>query len=243
MARTVRDAAILLTAMTGIDPDDPAMANAQIRHDYSANLTADGLNGKRIGVIRSYWGAGSNPDVETLYQASIDAMRGAGAEVVDDLTYKAGDLYKARNEVLLYEFRNDLNNYLQNSGAPVTNLAELIAFNEANADKVMPHFGQETFKNAEEKGPLTDETYLAALELSKELSRGIIISLMQEHELDALIAPTNGPSWKIDHVNGDSFGLGSSSLAAVSGYPNITVPMGFVSGPAGWLVFHGKTLE
>ncbi len=230
MARTVRDAAILLTAMTGVDPDDDATADAEIQHDYAANLTADALVGKRIGVIRSYWGAGSHPGVEAVYSDTIEALRDAGAEIVDDLEYETGDMYDAEYEVLLYEFKADLNRYLESSAAPVGSLAELIAYNDANADAVMPYFGQEIFLEAEEKGDLTDEAYLSALEESKAISQRIIGELVQEHDLDALIAPTNGPSWKIDLVNGDSFGIGSSSLAAISGYPAITVPAGFVSG-------------
>ena len=240
MARTVRDAAILLTAMTGIDPADAAMPQAETHHDYSANLTADGLSGKRIGVLRSYPGAGSHPDVDTIYETNIEVLREAGAEIVDDLEYETGDMYAAEYEVLLYEFKSDLNRYLAESNAPAGDLAELIAYNDANRDSVMPHFGQEIFLLAEEKGPLTDEGYRTALEQSKALSRSIIDELMQEHALDALIAPTNGPAWKIDHVNGDSFNIGSSSLAAISGYPNISVPMGFVSGLPIGLSFTGK---
>ncbi len=230
MGRSVRDAAILLTAMTGIDPDDPATADAEVHQDYSANLTADSLNGKRIGVIRSWYGAGSDQRVEDIYEASIEKLREAGAVIVDDIKIEAGDMYDAEYQVLLYEFRADLNAYLEKSGAPVQSLADLIAYDDTNAATVMPIFGQEIFLEAEAKGPLTDEEYLTALETSKRISRSEIDGLLAKHELDALISPTNGPSWLIDHINGDSFGIGSSSLAAISGYPSITVPAGFVAG-------------
>jgi amidase len=240
MARSVRDAAILLTAMTGIDAEDPATSAAEIHHDYSANLTADGLSGKRIGVIRSYYGAGSNPKVEAIYDASIAALEAQGAQIVDDIHIAIGEMYDDENEVFLYELKADLDAYFNASGAPVESLADVIAFNKAHADTVMPIFGQDYFLLAQEKGPLTEAAYLAALENSKQAARTGIDSALDDNKLDALIAPTNGPAWMIDHVNGDTFSIGSSSLAAVSGYPNITVPAGFVSGLPIGLSFIGK---
>ena len=240
MARSVRDAAILLTAMTGIDADDPVTAAAEIHHDYSANLTADGLSGKRIGVIRSYYGAGSDPGVEKVLEASIAALKAQGAEIVDDIHIAIGDMYEDEDTVFLYELKADLAAYFNTSGAPVESLADVIAFNKAHADTVMPFFGQDYFLLAQESGPLTDEAYQAALENSKRAARAGIDGALNEDELDALIAPTNGPAWMIDHVNGDTFSVGSSSLAAVSGYPNITVPAGFVSGLPIGLSFIGK---
>jgi amidase len=240
MARTVRDAAILLTAMTGTDPDDSATADAETHHDYSANLAADALNGKRLGVIRSWHGAGSDQRVDDIYTASIEKLKEAGAVIIDDIKIEPGDMFDAEYEVLLYEFRADLNIYLENSGAPVQSLAELIVYNDANAATVMPIFGQEILIDAEAKGPLTDEAYLTALKTSKNISQSAIDELIEEHELDALISPTNGPAWLIDHINGDSFGIGSSSLAAISGYPSITVPAGFVSGLPIGLTFISK---
>ena len=240
MARSVRDAAILLTAMTGIDADDPVTAAAEIHHDYSANLTADGLSGKRIGVIRSYYGAGSDPGVEEVFEASIAALKAQGAEIVDDIHIAIGDMYDDEDTVFLYELKADLAAYFNTSGAPVESLADVIAFNKAHADTVMPIFGQDYFLLAQESGPLTDEAYQAALENSKRAARAGIDGALKEDELDALIAPTNGPAWMIDHVNGDTFSVGSSSLAAVSGYPNITVPAGFVSGLPIGLSFIGK---
>lgn len=240
MGRNVRDAAILLTAITGTDPDDPATSDAETHHDYSASLTADALNGKRIGVIRAWYGEGTHPGVDAIYQSNIDTMREAGATIIDDIKIDTGEMGDASYEVLLYEFRADLNSYLHNSSAPVQSLADLIEYNSARADTVMPIFGQEIFLLAEAKGPLTDEAYLSALETSKRIARNSIDQLFEEHALDALIAPSNGPAWLIDHINGDSFGIGSSSLAAISGYPNITVPAGFVSGMPVGLSFMGK---
>ena len=230
MARSVRDAAILLTAMTGVDADDPAMASAPDLIDYSSNLTADGLRGKRIGVLRSYYGAGSSPHVEKVFDASIEALRAQGAEIIDPIEIDADEMYAAEYEVLLYEFRADLNSYLEKSGAPIGNLDELIRFNDANADTVMPIFGQDIVIEANAKGPLTEPAYLEALETSKQTAKAAIDSAISTHDLDALIAPTNAPAWMIDHVNGDTSGVGSSSLAAVSGYPAVTVPAGFAAG-------------
>jgi amidase len=241
MARSVRDAAILLTAMTGVDAEDPATAAAEIHHDYSANLTADGLSGKRIGVLRSYDGAGSNPKVEEIYEASIAALKAQGAVIVDDINIETGNMYDDENEVFLYELKADLEAYFEASGAPVDTLADVIAFNKAHADTVMPIFGQDYFLLSQEKGPLTDEAYLEALADSRRAARAGIDGALDEHSLDALIAPTNGPAWMIDHVNGDSGSIFSSSLAAVSGYPNITVPAGFVSGLPIGLSFIGKS--
>ncbi len=239
MARSVRDAAILLTAMTGIDSDDAETIKAEVHYDYSANLTADALNGKRIGVIRSYHGAGSNTRVDAILDASVAAMQANGATMVD-VTFDGGNMGDAEYEVLLYEFRADLNAYLEKSEAPVQSLADLIEFNTTNADAVMPDFGQEIFLAAEMKGPLTDAAYLEALRTSKRIAQSGIDDLIDEHQLDALIAPSNGPAWMIDPVNGDNFSISSSSLAAVSGYPSITVPAGFVAGLPIGLSFIGK---
>ena len=228
------------SAMTGTDTDDAATSKAVSHHDYSANLTADALRGKRIGIIRSWYGAGSNPDVDAIYQTSIEKLQEAGAILVDDINIDADAMYEPEYEVLLYEFRSDLNAYLESSGAPVRSLSDLIAYNNANKESVMPWFGQEIFLEADAKGPLTDEAYLAALETSKRIARSGIDTIMDEKELDALIAPTNGPARPIDLINGDASGIGSSSLAAVSGYPSITVPAGFVSGMPVGLSFMGK---
>ncbi|MGI9235739.1 MAG: amidase [Woeseiaceae bacterium] len=240
MARSVRDAALLLNAMTGIDADDPATAQAEIHHDYSANLTADGARDRRIGVIRSYKGAGSNPDVKAILEASVEALRQNGAEIFDDIDYETSNMHDSEYAVLLYEFHADLNSYLESSNAPIKNLAELIAFNEAHAETIMPIFGQDIFLQSEQKGPLTDPAYLEALATSKREAKTAINGAMDALNLDALLVPTNGPAWVIDHVNGDNYQIGSSALAAISGYPSITVPAGQIAGLPVGISFIGK---
>ena len=234
MARSVRDAAILLDAIAAQDPADAATVELNAAPvDYAGSLSTDGLAERRIGVIRSYYGAGSHPGVETILTESIAALRNAGAVIVDDIEFDPASLdamWTAEGDVLSYEFKADLAAYFQNSEAPLRSLAEVIEFNDANADIVMPFFGQERMLEAEEKGPLTDSQYLDAVATGRRLARNIIDRALAEHDLDALIAPTNGPAWLTDHVNGDSFHISSSSYAAVAGYPNVTVPAGFVFG-------------
>jgi len=231
MARTVRDAAILLGAMTGTDAADSlSAAYGAVPGDFTANLAADALDGKRIGVIRSYYGSGSNPEVEAVLSASIAALRAQGSEIVDGIHLQTEDMGDAEGVVLDYEFKADLALYFENSGAPFKTLADIIEYNKANAETVMPIFGQDRMLSADEAGELTDQAYLDALEASKRISQNAIDAMLNEHDLDVLIAPTNGPAWMTDHVNGDSFHISSSSFAAVSGYPNVTVPAGFASG-------------
>jgi amidase len=227
MARSVADAAALLSVLAGADPADTTTAAAapHIEPDYTAFLDADGLDGARIGVLRaSHWG--DSPDVDRIADAAVEAMRSAGAVIVDSLGLPGGyggDEYT----VLLYDFRHDLNEYLAaHPTAPVESLAEVVAFNEANAEASMPWFGQEILEMAEAKGPLTDSTYRAALARSRGRARAQLDSLFDAHDLDALVAPTGGPAWTIDLVNGDHFTTSSSQPAAVSGYPNVTVPAG-----------------
>ena len=241
MGRTVRDAAILLGAMTGSDSNDPANATyPEAPASFVDNLSADALRGKRIGVIRSFHGAKSNRRVEIVLRSSIRAMKKRGATIVDDLEIDFEGVSAAEGIVLMHEFKADLAKYLQESGAPLKTLEEIIAFNEANADTVMPIFGQERMLASNESGDLDSPEYLDALALSKERSRAALDRAMQEHNLDVLIAPTNGPAWLIDHKNGDAYHIGSSSYAAVSGYPNVTVPAGFVTGLPVGLSFIGS---
>ncbi len=231
MARTVRDAALMLNAMSAADVSDPTSADRpESTPDYAAGLSATSLAGKRIGVLRSYFGAGINPYVEEVFENAIEALRAQGAEIVDPIMIDTEGLDAAEYEVLLYEFKADLNAYLAGSGAPLKSLAQIIEFNTANAETVMPFFGQEIMEVAEGKGPLTEQDYVKALETSKHVATAGIDSALQEHDLDALVAPTNGPAWMTDHVNTDHFSISSSSLAAVSGYGSITVPAGFVFG-------------
>jgi amidase len=241
MARSVRDAAMLLTALTGRDEEDPATLDAPDgRIDYTANLAADGLAGKRIGIIRSYHGAGDNPNVADILDSSIDLMSAEGAEIIDRIELDTAGAGDAEYEVLLYEFKTDLAAYLERSEAPVRSLDEIIAFNAAHAETVMPHFGQEILLAANAKGGLDSEAYRKALADSKRITQEALDEVFERHRLDALVAITNGPAWKTDHVTGDHFSIGSSSYAAISGYPNVSVPAGFVAGLPIGLSFIGQ---
>lgn len=232
MARTVTDAAILLGVMTGIDATDQATAasRGRSRNDYREFLRDDGLRGARIGVARNYFGFNSH--VDGALQLAIDAMKSAGAVVVDPVEFPTrGKFDDAEFEVLLYEFKADLNAYLARSSAPYKTLEALIAFNEANRDREMPYFGQEIFEMSQKKGPLTSPEYRTALRNCRELSRTQgIDALLAQHRLDAYVAPTGSPAWTTDLLNGDHFTGGSSTAAAVAGYPSITVPAGFIHG-------------
>jgi amidase len=235
MGRTVADAAALLGALTGADPTDPATADAagHAQSDYTQYLDPDGLRGARIGVARARF-FGYSPDADRLANDAIEVMRGLGAEIVDpaDIPH-IGEYDDSEFTVLLYEFKADVEAYLARLGADAAmkTLADLIQFNEENREREMPYFGQEIFSMAQEKGPLTDYAYVEALARDHRLSRTEgLDAVLAEHELDAIVAPTGGPPWTTDLVNGDHFLGASSTPAAVSGYPNITVPAGFVFG-------------
>ena len=245
MARTVRDAAILLNAMVGRDAEDPlADEYPEGLPDFASDLTPNALRGARIGVIRNYGGAGSDARVERIFEDSIEQLRSHGAEIVDDIELETEGMNDAEYQVLLYEYKADLAAYFERSNAPVASLAEVIEFNRQNAGRVMPIFGQEIMLAAEEKGPLTEQEYLDALATSKRISRSAIDGALAEHDLDALIAPSNSPSWLTDHINGDTFdGIFTSSYAAISGYPSITVPSGFISGLPVGLSFIGRAFS
>lgn len=230
MTRTVTDAALLLQALAAKDAADPAAAaRGEQVPDYSAALDVNALRGKRIGVVRSYSGADGDARITAILDNTIRVLQAQGAEVVDALKLDTEDAGEAEFTVLKYEFKADLNAYLQASKAPFGSLAEIIAFNQAHADTVMPIFGQDLLEDSQKLGPLTEAEYLEALEKSGRIVRGAIDQAMTEHRLDALIAPTNGPAWLTDHVLGDNFSVSSSSLAAVSGYPAITVPAGYIA--------------
>ena len=247
MARTVTDAALLLAALAGVDPRDSATTAARGRiADYAAALDPRGLAGARVGVARQIFGF--HPAVDALMDAAIDAMKEHGAVIVDPVEFEhRGEIDDPEFEVLLYEFKADLNQYLASlrPAAPARSLADLIAFNDQNKDREMPYFGQEIFIRAEEKGPLTSKEYLDALEKSKRLAGAEgIDAVTAKHQLDAIVAPTGGPAWTTDLVNGDHFGGGASTLAAVAGYPAITVPAGYVFGlPVGLTFFAGAWSE
>jgi len=234
MARTVADAAFLLGGLTGVDSRDPATQASRGKSftNYARFLDPDGLRDARIGVARSFFGF--HDRVDRIMEEAIEAMKQQGAEIVDPANIDTKDQFRdSEFEVLLYEFKTDLNRYLAglDPDIPVHSLKELIAFNEQHRDEVMPYFGQEIFLTAEEKGPLTDADYLKALEKNHLLARveGIDATL-QQHRLDAIVAPSGGPPGLTDLVNGDHFLGGSSSPAAVAGYPNVTVPAGYVFG-------------
>jgi amidase len=244
MCRTVRDAAIVLGALTGVDPEDSATAdsNEKLYTDYAQFLKADGLRGARIGVVRKAFGF--NEGVDKIMEDALDAMKKQGAILVDPADIEtAGKFRDTEFTVFLYELKADLNAYLARLGphAPVKTLKDIIDFNERNKEKEMSFFGQDIFLKAEEKGPLTTQEYLDALQKNHQLARKEgIDALMDKNNLDALVAPTGGPAWLTDHIAGDHFGGGSSSAAAVAGYPSITVPAGFVFGLPVGISFFGR---
>jgi amidase len=242
MARTVRDAAILLGAMAGVDARDGATAASmgKAATDYTSFLDPNGLKGARIGVARKYFGF-SDP-VDALMNELIEEIKRAGAEVVDPADLPShGKFGESEFLVLLYELKADLNAYLAaRPGAPGS-LKEVILFNDNNKTKEMPYFGQDIFVKAEAKGPLTTKEYTDALEKDQRLSRAEgIDAVMDQYKLDAIMAPTAGPAWFTDWVNGDCSNGGSSNAAAVAGYPDITVPAGFIFGLPVGVSFFGR---
>ena len=232
MTRTVRDAALLLNVMQA------PQANAKPK-DYTAGLDRATLRGKRLGVVRDYAGAGSSDAVEAALATTLQALREQGAILVDvtlggetPAAKAMGGTGDAEFTVLLYEFKHDLEAWLQANGAPADRdtFAELIAWNEAHRATVMPVFDQEVFHLAAAKGPLTDAAYLAALQAGRDATRARLQELFTTESLDALIAPTNAPAWKTDAVLSDHVRVSSSQPAAVAGWPSLTVPMAFSDG-------------
>jgi amidase len=248
MARTVTDAAILLGAMTGIDSLDAITITSRghVAADYTRFLDADGLRGARIGVARQSFGF--SDAVDRVMNDSIEVLRGLGATIVDPANLESdGKFGDSEFEVLLFEFKADLNAYLGALAPSVKSrtLADLIRFNEEHRQQEMPYFGQEIFEQAEKKGPLTSAAYRKALAKNHRLTRAEgIDATMKKQKLDAVIAPTGGPAWTTDLVNGDHYTGGYSSASAVAGYPHITVPAGFVQGlPVGLSFFAGAWSE
>jgi amidase len=231
MARTVADAAALLGAMAGVDERDEATAasRGKAETDYTRHLDRDGLRGARIGVLRPR-SLEDDPFVQASMNEAIAAMKAAGAEIVDPVEIDASKIGEPEYEVLLYEFKADLDRYLAGLGerAPVKSLADAIAFNAAHQEAVLPYFGQDIFAKAQKKGPLTDKAYLDARAACLRYSRKEgLDAAFDKHKLDAIVATSGGPAWLIDLVNGDSGTGGSSRLCAVSGYPNVTLPAGW----------------
>ncbi|HZF09981.1 MAG TPA: amidase, partial [Thermoanaerobaculia bacterium] len=235
MARCVADAAILLGALTGVDDRDPASRESRGKAltDYTKFLDPQGLKGARIGVARKKL-FGYSPATDRVIEAALQVLKQQGAVLVDPANIETvGQFDDSEILVLLYEFKADLNQYLAGLGpeAPIHSLKDAIDWNEKNRDREMPYFGQELLLQAEQKGPLTSAEYVKALAKDHELSRAKgIDATLAKHKLDAIVAPTQGPPWLIDLVNGDSGGGSSSTPAAVAGYPSITVPAGYASG-------------
>ncbi len=243
MARTVRDAAILLGALAEFDDRDAEtkLGKGKIYSDYTQFLDENGLAGMRIGIASQM--IGFNAKVDEVFREAVEVMRGKGAEIIEEVKFEhIRDWGEPSYQVLLYEFKAGLNKYLQeHPSAKVKSLQEIIGFNKKQADKEMPWFDQEIFELADAKGDLDSDEYLKALEESKRFAgKEGIDAVMEKYNLDAIIAQTNGPAWTIDWVNGDHFGGGSSSPAAISGYPNITVPMGDVHGLPVGISFFGN---
>ena len=231
MTRTVADAATLLSVLTAVDPHDAATLenSAKARTDYETFLNADGLRGARIGVARDYWG--KREAVDKVTNAALDVMRRAGAVLVD---VKFPDLQKfgdAENLILQYEFKDGIEKYLSARNSRYRTLDDLIKFNKDNAAKEMPVFGQDVFEASAKRGDLSSKEYREALETARKYARKEgIDKVMDAGKLDAVVAPSNGPVWAIDLISGDcgSGYVSSSSMPAVAGYPNITVPAGYV---------------
>jgi len=244
MARTVADCTILLSAITGIDNLDPATGSSRghIASDYTKFLDPNGLKGTRIGVARKFMGF--NDRVDKLMTDAIEMMKQSGAIVIDPADIPThGKFDDSELEVLLFEFKADLNKYLAGLSPVVKSrkLKDLIEFNNQNREKEMPYFGQELFIQAEAKGPLTGSAYKKALVKNHRMSRKEgIDAVMNKHKLNAIIAPTGGPAWTTDLINGDHYTGGSSTPAAVAGYPNINVLMGFIFGLPVGISFFGR---
>jgi amidase len=242
MTRTVKDAVLLLGALTGVDPDDKATSASEgkYKQDYTSHLRTDGLKGKRIGVEKQF--LKSHESVDAILSKALDQIRNAGAEVIEvELISKTRPVGGEEYKVLKYEFKDGVNKYLSKANAKVKSLEDVIKFNRDNEARAMPYFKQEILESSQELGDLNSKEYKDALDKLLKTVRGAIDGLFKEHKLDAICGPANGPSWCIDMINGDYFtGYGTYSPAAIAGYPSITVPMGQVFELPIGLSFIGK---
>jgi len=244
MCRSLRDAAIMLGALTGVDPEDPATADSQGKSytDYTQFLDANGLKGARIGIARKYFGFSEG--VDGIMAEAIEVMKKQGATLVDPADIDSfGKFDDTETLVLEYELKADIENYLARRGptSSMKNLEDLIRFNNQNAAREMPYFGQDMFLKAQARGPLTTREYIDALEKNHRLTRiEGIDAVMDKNKLDALVAPTGGPAWITDLIAGDHFGGGSSNAAAVAGYPNINITAGSLFGLPVGISFFGR---
>ncbi|MHA1220645.1 MAG: amidase [Candidatus Heimdallarchaeota archaeon] len=247
MGRTVQDAAILLGELVAEDSEDTITSNDSTKDpiDYTQFLDKDGINGARIGVARNFFG--KNDRVDAIMEGAIEKMRELGAEIIDPANITSlSEFRDAEYAVLLFEFKHDLNEYIAKylKIPNIKSMEDIIEFNENNKEKVMPYFSQEIFYKSIEKEPLTSDEYKDALEKCRKFSREEgLDKVLKEHNLDAIIAPSGGLAWPIDWANGDHFTGGSSSAAAVAGYPNITVPVGYVHGLPLGISFMGGAFQ
>ncbi|WP_222618433.1 amidase [Nakamurella sp. PAMC28650] len=230
MARNVTDAAVLLGALTGVDSSDPATAaqRGHVTTDYTKYLKAGALKGVRLGVWRQ-GNFGSSPETDAIMEQTIKKLKSLGAVIVDPANVQIDAAYAPENTALEYEFKHDIAAYLQKYTAPKypKTLQGLINFDNAHASQELKYFGQEIFTESQARGPLTDPAYIKARNSARSIAQHSIDDTLAKYKLAAIIAPTNGPAWTTDLINGDHFLVGSSSPAAIAGYPSITVPAGY----------------
>lgn len=244
MARNVTDAAVLLGALTGVDPSDSATASQRghVTTNYTKYLNAGSLKGVRLGVWRA-GNFGTSPETDAIMEQAIKKLKALGAVIVDPANVPIDAAYAPENTALQYEFKHDIAAYLQKytTAKYPKNLQDLINFDNSHKTQELKYFGQEIFSQSQARGPLTDPTYVKARSSARSIAQHSIDDTMAKYKLCAIIAPTNGPAWTTDLINGDHFSVGSSSPAAIAGYPSITVPAGYSFNlPVGMSFIGGK---